>query len=270
MKVSIILTVPLLVASASAWAYPGNGNKDKGKGKVVDAALDPNKAPQTIQNAQEHVGKHGQGTMQAQVKDFNDDKTKADLRKAAIGGKGEKGKVIDEEAPALWRKPTDPVSTKATDKKEGPHQGGVLGAAKQKAEKLGPEATLRQTVKGVPGPMTGTGSTDPPSANTRSKDKGKKKNKRAVLYARMAEAEAEAEAYAEAFAGAVAELDALTLHARALDKRDSIFKRAAKPEAYTIQERYAEPDQYYARDVEPSVHDLFGRGLMSESYNFVY
>ena len=146
-------------------------------------------------------------------------------------------------------------------------QGGVLGAAKQKAAKLGPEATVRQTVKGQ-GPITPSGGSDKPADNTRSK-----KPKRAVLYARMAEAKADAEAYADAYAETVAKLDALTLHARALDEReivDGFRKRAAKPEVYTFQERYAEPYQYYAREVEPSVNNLFGRGLMPESYNFVY
>jgi len=120
MKLSSILAVPLLVASASAFAYPGgNSDKDKGKGQVVNAPLDPKKAPQTIQNAQEHVDKYGAGTMQAQVKDFNSDKQKNDLRNAAIGGQGQPGKVIDEEGPALWRKKGDPVSTKPTDKGEG-------------------------------------------------------------------------------------------------------------------------------------------------------
>ena len=122
MKLSIILAVPLLVASASAFAYPGGNDKNKGKGKVVDAPLDPKKAPQTIQNAQQHVDQYGAGTMQAQVKDFNTDKQKTDLRNAAIGGKGQPGKVIDEEPPALWRTDSDPVSTKATDKKEGPRK----------------------------------------------------------------------------------------------------------------------------------------------------
>ena len=119
MKLSTILTVPLLVASASAFAYPGNGNKDKGKGKVVEAPLDPAKAPDTIKNAQEHVDKHGASTMEGKVKDFNTPQQKDDLRKAAIGGQQQTGKVIDEEAPALWRKPNDPVSTKATSKAEG-------------------------------------------------------------------------------------------------------------------------------------------------------
>jgi len=146
-------------------------------------------------------------------------------------------------------------------------QGGVLGAASQKGQKLGPEATVQQTVKGQ-GPITPSGGGDKPSDNTRSRN-----SKRAVLYTRMAEAKAEAEAYAEAYAERVAELDALTLHARALDEReivDSLRQRAAKPEVYTFQERYAEPYQYYTRDVEPSVNNLFARGLMPESYNFVY
>ena len=89
----------------------------------------------------------------------------------------------------------------------------------------------------------------------------------------MAEAKAEAEAYAEAYAETVAELDALTLHARALDEReivDSLRRRAAKPAVYTFEERYAEPFQYSGQNVAPSVNHLFERGLMPESYNFVY
>ena len=107
--------ISLLFASVIAAPLPAGGSSKK-----VEANVDPAKAPKTADNIREHVQTYGADTMRSTAGEFNDKKTKDDLRKSAIGGKNPgPGMETDEEAPAVIRKTGDPVSTKTTTQKEG-------------------------------------------------------------------------------------------------------------------------------------------------------
>ena len=105
--------ISLLFASVIAAPLPAGGSDKK-----VEANVNP--GTETADNIREHVQTYGADTMRSTAGEFNDKKTKDDLRKSAIGGKNPgPGMETDEEAPAVIRKPGDPVSTQTTTQKEG-------------------------------------------------------------------------------------------------------------------------------------------------------
>lgn len=109
MKFTIV--IPILIACVAAIPTPAPPH--------VNADIDPQKAPGTAKNMKEHTAQHGKATLTTTAGELNTPAEAADRRKEAIDGKKVPGKTIDEEAPASFRKPGDPVTTKPTDKSEG-------------------------------------------------------------------------------------------------------------------------------------------------------
>ncbi|KIN09075.1 hypothetical protein OIDMADRAFT_23794 [Oidiodendron maius Zn] len=159
MKISIAgSVVSLLIAGVVSLPMPPKEH--------IDANIDPSKAPATAQNIQDHVAKYGPDSMTTTVGQLNSPGTASGLRTDAIGDKKQPGMVIDEEPPASFRNPGDPVTTKATAKEEGSHQGGVLSSGIQKAKASGnPDTTITHGIKGQDlGPSTSTEEPNPAQA----------------------------------------------------------------------------------------------------------
>jgi hypothetical protein len=77
------------------------------------------KHPDTAAAVREHVGEYGLGTMTTMAENTSTKSEGNKRREEATAGKAKvPGTAIDEEPPASFRKPGDPVTTKRTSIKE--------------------------------------------------------------------------------------------------------------------------------------------------------
>lgn len=92
----------------------------------IKAEIDPAKAPETSNNIREYVRRYGTAGLTTSFSNLNSEAEKKARRQEAISHvpKGQ-NTVIDEEPPAVFRKPGDPFITRETSRKESKRTYGV-------------------------------------------------------------------------------------------------------------------------------------------------
>jgi hypothetical protein len=92
----------------------------------IRAEIDPQIVPKTAQNIRDFVTRHGAEKLTVRIRDLNDHRTAQVRREEAIADKRVPGMEVDEEPPASFRKPGDPVTTAVVTVDEGRRKHSIV------------------------------------------------------------------------------------------------------------------------------------------------